>query len=125
MPQVVELIAQHVADRTQLAGEPVLLAQQARGRIAAAIGKLRKIDGDERQRADVCCEQLGIVVGLEPHGDFATSAERIALGAPQRERDDRSGSIRHVGRRRGLAQQRPPILDDYVVFNEPRHRRAP
>ncbi len=42
-----ELIAQHVADCTQLAAITVALAQQARDRVAAAIGELRKLEGHE------------------------------------------------------------------------------
>src|SRR4029450_3296714 len=50
LPQVIELIAKHVADRAQLTVESQLLAQQARGRITAAVGELRKMQRNKRQR---------------------------------------------------------------------------
>src|SRR6188768_1955640 len=45
--QVVQLIAQHPADRAQLAREAVTLAQHARDGIAAAVGESRKLDRDQ------------------------------------------------------------------------------
>ena len=77
--QVVELVAQDVADRAQLAAIAVALAQQARGRIAAAVGELREVDGDHRQRADVAGERRRIVGRREPHADVAAREQRVAL----------------------------------------------
>ena len=84
-----------------------------------------EIDGDQRQRADIAGQRVRIVAGREPNPDLAASQERFALGAPECE-----GTI--AGTPKGtsasetrLAQQRPAILDDRPILNEPWHRRVP
>src|SRR6185503_8150840 len=47
LPQVIQLVAQDVADRAQFAGVAVFFAQQARGRIATTVAELREVDGDQ------------------------------------------------------------------------------
>ena len=88
------------------------IAQQASDRIAAAVGELRKVDGDQRQRADVGGERRGIVVRREPDADVAAGEQRVAMREPERQRHDRRRAGGDVGERRRVAQQRPAIVDD-------------
>ena len=48
-PQVEHLVAQHVADRAQLAAKAQVLAQDAGDAVATAVTKDRELDGDQRQ----------------------------------------------------------------------------
>src|SRR4051794_7980547 len=49
--EIVELIAQDITDRAQLAGELVTIAQESARGVAASIAERRKIDGDEGEGA--------------------------------------------------------------------------
>ena len=104
-----QLVAQYVADGAQLAREAEAVAQKPRDRVATAVGELRKVDGDHRQRRDVVRDRRRIVGRREPHADVAAGEEGAPLRKPQRERDDRRRSGRHVGERRRLAQERVAI----------------
>ena len=103
----------------------MLVAQEARARVAAPIDELGKIDRDQRQPLDVPGKRIGIVVRLEPDADIAARGKRVVLGLPQRERHDDRRIRRDVRKRGGLAEQHPAVLDDGPAFNEQRHTRAP
>ena len=126
MPQVIELIAQNVADRAQFAAEAMLVAQQSRVGIPASVDELRKIDGDQWQVRRIAGKRVGIVARLEPDTDVAAGA----AGRRARIRQSASGTITGVlagtsASEASLAQQRPAVLDDRAALNEQRHRRAP
>src|SRR2546427_577247 len=64
--KAVELVAQDVADGSQLAREAVLLTQEPSDRVTAAVGELREVDGDEGQGGAIRGERIGIVGRPEP-----------------------------------------------------------
>src|SRR5207247_6854963 len=47
LQEIVELVALHVTDRTELSRKTVALAQEATDRVTATIGELREIDRDQ------------------------------------------------------------------------------
>ncbi len=70
-------------------------------------------------------QRRGIVSRRQPDADVGAGPQRVALGLPQLEGDDRRRPDGHIGKRDRVAQQRETILDDRAVPNERRHRRAP
>ena len=51
LQEVVDLVAEDVADGAQFSAKAVLLAQQPRTRVAAPVAELRKIDRDQTEAA--------------------------------------------------------------------------
>mgnify|MGYP000187382321 CR=1 FL=1 len=87
--QVLQLVAQHVADGAQLSPVAVAFAQQARGRVAASVGELGEVDGDEREVAKIVGDRLGGLAGVEPDADRAfVRQDLVAARLPDGEREN-------------------------------------
>src|SRR5262245_32361822 len=130
-----QLVAQHVADRAQLAFVPVAVAQQPPGREAAAVAEFREVHGDEREVLEVRRDRFRPFVGGEPHADRLAAVEQVlAAQAPERERDDQPARGREVGHEPVLAdgdpggrvvKQPPAVACDLPVPDQRCHRRSP
>jgi hypothetical protein len=119
-----ELIAQHVADRAELAGSGTI-TEHPRRRICAAVGEFLEVDGDQRQRTDVACKLRRLIGRREPDASVTASDEGATLRLPEGERDDDGCAGGDIGKRGRLAQQRPAIVGDRAILNELRHTRVP
>ena len=113
---------QHVADGAQFAGVAVALAQQAGGRVAAAVGELREIhadDGEGREfgrqalpglggcrarRRPACCGRSSVLRPPDGERHEGAPAGGAAVSAVSPSASSRTGSVSSVC---GLA-----VLDD-------------
>ena len=73
--QVLQLVAQHVADGADFAAVGVAFAQQAGGGVAATVGELREIHRDDREVSEVTSQRFRTLVAVEPDADFMRSGE--------------------------------------------------
>ena len=122
-----QLIAADVARGTELAGEPVALAQQPPLRVAAAVGGTREFGGDQGEAGDVG-RQLFHLVGREQHYPQAAgvAGPPVALGRPAGERNDEAGYRGGIDRLLEFGQILPVVSDDITVTQQPaRHRPSP
>src|ERR1700744_3708853 len=117
-----ELIAQHIACRAQSTAKAIMLAQQARLTVGAAVPKLREIQGDQSQMTEPRFEFRDPAVVRPQHAEraFATN-QLIRLSEESLRRNQHRYAI---GDRRVVGDTDESIFDDTTILNE-WHRRAP
>jgi hypothetical protein len=103
----------------------IALAQQAGARVAAAVGELREIDGDDGEAVEVAGQRFGPLMAVEPDADWtAASDDLVAPRQPDRQRQQhRPGRQGDRCRRLALGQGEdlPVVVDDARVPDDPRH----
>ncbi len=118
-------LAQHRADRPDLALEAVALAQQPRDAEIAAVEELREGERHHREARQVVGQVLDRLVGLQQHPDLAAGQHGLALGhEPLQRDDDVAGGDRIVVAHHGEAVLRP-AEPSVLKLNELRHRQPP
>ena len=140
---VVELVAQHLADRAQLAPVAVAGAQQGGGGVAAAVGELGEVQSDDLQQREVVGERGDVLARGQPHPQLAAACARqqlVAARLPHGERHQHgAGGHGDVGGGLALGEAHgqavvgddAAVLDDLVRHGRlsfaagGRHTRAP
>jgi hypothetical protein len=116
-----QLVAQHVADRAQLARIGQALAQVEGGRVAAAVRELREVDGDHAEAEQVVLNGGCLLVRRQPDADLAAAGQRRALRLPHGERHDDLAfrDLDALGRFAfDQAQHAPVVVDHFAVFDD-------
>ena len=75
--EVEQLVAEHVADRAQLALPAVALTQQPPGRIPAAVSELREIDRNDAEQLQVLGDRGRLLVAVQPDPEPAGARRQL------------------------------------------------
>jgi hypothetical protein len=129
--QVEQLVAQHVANRAQLAAVAVALAQQARGGVAAAVAEFGEVHSDDGEIVEVVGDRLRSRVGGEPYAErravLVLAGDQFgAARAPHRDGHQQGADRQPHGLGCfvfGEAQDFPVILDHGLLLDDVRHLR--
>ena len=124
--QVEKLIAQYITNGAQFAFIAVAITQQARIRVAAAIGEGGEIQGNDLKIVHVFADFFGFFIAVQPYAQTAIAGFKcMSMLAPQGQRHDQIIAIGDGVEARVLGQQVPGFIDHFVVLNDSLHRRAP
>src|SRR5688572_31600141 len=88
--EIEKLVAPHVADCAQFTPVTMAGAQQDGGGVAASVGELGEVDGDQLEAVEVGSDLGGVVGGLEAHAHALARLDRLQPPQlPLRERKER------------------------------------